>query len=187
MATRSGATVEDVLRLAAAGERFELVDGELVEMAPTGFEHGDVELHVGALLRAHADGSGLGKVVVGEVLFLLDRARGLARAADVAFVRSARLPAGRERRGAFAGAPDLAVEIVSPANSAGEMQRRVDEWLAAGTTIVLVLHPDERVVVAWRDGRAVALRGEDVVDLEAALPGFRCRARDLFPPDDEGS
>lgn len=79
------------------------------------------------------------------------------------------------------------MEIVSPANSAGEKQRRVGEWLAAGTTIVLVLHPGERVVVAWRDGRAVALHGEEVVDLEAALPGFRCRARDLFPAEDEGS
>ncbi len=46
MATRTRATVEDVLRLAGAGERYELVDGELIPMAPTGFEHGDLEWHI---------------------------------------------------------------------------------------------------------------------------------------------
>jgi len=89
------ATVDDVLRLADAGCRFELVGGELVEMSPTGFGHGDVELRVGRRLGDFVDRHRLGKVVVGEVLFQLDANGRLARAAGVAFVRRDRSPRSR--------------------------------------------------------------------------------------------
>lgn len=79
MATRTHPTVDDVLRLASEGERYELVDGELAAMSPAGLEHGDLELHIGSVLRSHAKEHRLGKVVVGEVLFQIDRDGKVAR------------------------------------------------------------------------------------------------------------
>ncbi|MBI2939879.1 MAG: Uma2 family endonuclease, partial [Chloroflexi bacterium] len=122
-------TVDDVLRLASEGKRYELVDGELVEMAPTGVGHGGIEMEVGSLLHSWARRHRLGLVVAGEVLFRLDPAGRLARAADVAFIRRERVPSKEAIDGAYSGAPDLAVEIVSPGDSPQSVQRKVDDWL----------------------------------------------------------
>ncbi|HVC32847.1 MAG TPA: Uma2 family endonuclease [Chloroflexota bacterium] len=181
MATRARATVDDVLRLAGEGERYELVDGELIEMSPTGFGHGYLEWHIASVLGSHVQKYDLGKVVVGEVLFQLDRGGRLARAADVAFVRKERLPTEQAEEKPFLGPPDLAVEIVSPSDSAEAIQRKVDDWLEHGTVIVLVAYPAQRRLALHRRGGATLLEGDDDVDLDPALPGFRCKARDLFP------
>jgi Uma2 family endonuclease len=114
-------------------------------------------------------------------LFRLDPESRLARAPDVAFVRRERLQ-GQDPTGAFIGAPDIAIEIVSPSDSAKDIQRKVEDWLTHGTLVVLVMYPETRSLVLWRSGRAVSLRDGDVVDLDDVLPGFRCTARELFPP-----
>jgi Uma2 family endonuclease len=188
MATRTRATVDDVLRLAAAGERYELIDGELAPMSPTGVEHGDIEIYAGWVLSNYVLPRKLGKVVGGEVLFGLDPEGTLARAPDLAFIRRERLR-GIDLTGPFNGAPDLAVEIVSPGDSAKDLQRKTETWLAHGTLAVLLMYPEARSVVLWRDSGAIRLSGDDVLDLDPALPGFRCVIRDLFPPplDDPGT
>lgn len=188
MATRTRATVEDVLRLAGAGERYELVDGELIPMAPTGFEHGDLEWHIAWVIGTYVRERRLGKVVVGEVLFQLDDAGRLARTADVAFVRRERLPSPEQASHAFRGAPDLAVEIVSPGDTAEAVMRKIEHWLEHGTRVVLVVYPDSRRIGRWGRDSGVIVHGDQEVDLEPALPGFHCRADALFPPalTDEG-
>lgn len=175
-------TAEDVLRLADAGQCFELVDGELVEMSPTSFLHGEIENLVGRRFGDDVERRNLGKVVTGEVLFQLDRSAAISRAADVAFVRRDRLPRQRNVSGAFEGAPDLAVEIVSPSNTAEQLQRKIRDWLTYGAVAVLVMFPSIPSVVLWRANGAVELQGDDLLDLDPALPGFRCPVRDLFPP-----
>jgi Uma2 family endonuclease len=182
MATRTRPTVDDVLRLGARGERFELIDGELVRMSPTGPEHGDVEAFAGTMLNNYVLPRRLGKVLVGEVLFRLDPASRQARAPDIAFVRRERWLAQTSLRGAFDGAPDLAIEIVSPSDSAKAVQRKVEDWLTYGTLAVLLMFPGEERVVRWTKEGALSLRGEDELSLDPELPGFRCQVRELFPP-----
>lgn len=188
MATRTLATIDDVLRLAAAGERYELIDGDLVPMSPTGLEHGDVEMYAGWFFTNYVLPRKLGKVVGGEVLFRLDAAGTVARAPDLAFIRRAPLQ-GIDPIGPFFGAPDLAVEIVSPSDSAKDLEQKVETGLAYGTLAVLLMYPGVQTVVLWRGGSGVRLRGDDELDLDPALPGFHCLVRDLFPPplDEPGS
>lgn len=181
MATKTKATVEDVLRLGAAGERYELVDGELVAMRPTGFEHGNVESWTGSVFTGFVVPRRLGRVLVGEPLFRLDRARGIGRAPDIAFVRRERL-IGCDLTGAFDGAPDLAVEIVSPNDSAKDVQEKVDQWLAYETGAVLLMYPATKRVILWRGDGAHRFSRDDELDLDPALPGFRCKVSELFPP-----
>ena len=185
MSVRTRATVDDVLRLASRGERYELVDGELVAMAPTGFEHGDIEWQVGFVLGTYVRERRLGTVVVGEVLFQLGPSGGLARAADVAFVCQERLPAHSDRAGVFHGAPDLAVEIVSPNETAENVQRKIYDWLEYGTPLVLIMYPTTRQVALWNRNGGAIFRAEEELSLDGVLPGFRCRASDLFPPTHE--
>jgi Uma2 family endonuclease len=181
MATRTAATVEDVLCLGAQGERYELVDGELVPMSPTGMEHARIEAFVTWVLNTYVLPRQVGEVFSGKGLFRLDLNAGIARAPDAAFIRQDRL-LGRNLVGAFDGAPDLAVEIVSPNDAAKDVQRKVEEWLGHGTIAVLLMYPETRSIVVWRRGQAVSAHDGDEVDLSDALPGFRSRAEDLFPP-----
>jgi Uma2 family endonuclease len=74
------------------------------------------------------------------------------------------------------------VEVVSPYDSAPEVEEKVHDWLNAGVRLVWVVHPSTRSVTVYRsrdDIRIVAedeeLNGGDV------LPGFACRVGDLFP------
>ena len=150
-------------------------------MSPTGLEHGDVEMFAGWVFNNYVIPRRLGKIVGGEVLFRLDPAGALARAPDIAFIRRERLH-GRDLTGPFDGAPDLAVEIISPSDSAKDVEQKVETWLSHGTLAVLIMYPGSRSVVLWRASGAVRLGGDDVLDLDPALPGFRCSVHELFPP-----
>ncbi|HEV8635807.1 MAG TPA: Uma2 family endonuclease [Chloroflexota bacterium] len=76
-------------------------------------------------------------------------------------------------------APDLVVEVVSPGDSAADVQDKVDTWLGFGTKAVWVLYPGPRLVVHRPDGTARALGLDDEIDGGDVLPGFRMRLRDL--------
>jgi Uma2 family endonuclease len=176
-------TAEELFELPDDGLRHELVEGELRTMTPAGFQHGDVALelafHVKAFVREH----GLGKVLAAETGFVLGRAPDTVRAPDVAFVRSDRVPAGRERRFAEL-APDLVAEVTSPADRVAEVNAKVGQWLDAGVRLVWVVDPETEVVVVHHpDGLARVLRGDDVLDGGDVLPGFRLPLPELFAQD----
>ncbi|MHC4934337.1 MAG: Uma2 family endonuclease, partial [Planctomycetota bacterium] len=104
-------TAEQLLRAGDIG-RCELVRGELRMMIPPGFAHGRITIKLTGPILKHVEANGLGIVVAAETGFLLARDPDTVRAPDIAFVRAARGP-GPER-GYFPGAPDLAVEVLSP-------------------------------------------------------------------------
>jgi Uma2 family endonuclease len=173
-------SADDLLRLPADGMRHELVDGELRTMAPAGGPHGRDALRIGARLLAHVEAHGLGEVLAAETGFLLRRDPDLVRAGDVAFVRADRLPAPGLPAGYVPLSPDLVVEVVSPNDSAADVQDKVDTWLRFGTQAVWVLYPGPRLMIHHPDGTARALGADDEIDGGAVLPGFRLRLRDLL-------
>lgn len=176
------ATIEDVLRLAAEGDSYELVDGVLVDLTPPGFDHGSIEHYASWVLGNHVIPRRLGRVVTGDTLFRLDPAGRHGRAADIAFVRRDRLPPGGSEPGAFPGAPDFAIEVISPTDRAADVQEKVDQYLAHGTEAVLLMYPTGRVVL-WRAGGAVELGAGDQLDLDFVVPGFAVRVGELFPSE----
>jgi len=173
-------TVEELLALGEEA-RYELIEGRLVPMSPTGLLHGDVELALAAALRAFVHPRRLGRVVVGEVGFVLRRDPDTVRAADVAFIRAERLPPEGLPTGFFEGAPDLAVEILSPSDRYPDLLYKISQWLEAGTQQVWVVDPARRTVTIFQpDGTLRLLHEPDELDGGDLLPGFRCPVRDLF-------
>lgn len=123
---------------------------------------------------------GLGHVL-GEVGCRLRRNPDTVRAPDVAFFRSERVPGGVFPTGYWEGAPDIIVEVVSPWDTASEIQTKVREWIEAGASLVLVAHPETRVIEAVRsltDRRRFQV-GE-MLDLSDLLPDFSIPVAEIF-------
>jgi Uma2 family endonuclease len=81
----------------------------------------------------------------------------------------------------FEGAPDLAVEVVSPHDSAAGMLDKVQSWLTHGTQLVWVVEPKTQTVTIYRsDGSARILQRTDTLDGETVLPEFRFELTKLF-------
>ena len=124
-------------------------------------------------------GNSLG-VVLTEGGFLLSRNPDTVRGPDVSFVRADRFNAEEAGRGYFRGAPDLAIEILSPSNRPGETHAKVADYLAAGTRLVWVIDPMQQIVSVYRSllsPRRIAADG--VLDGEDVLPEFSGSHRGL--------
>ena len=174
------ATLDEYLALPDDAFRYELQGGYLLSEPPPGFEHGDVYLELGVRLRRHARRTRAGSVVA-EVSFVLARDPDTVRVPDLAFVRAERVATLADRSRPFPGAPDLAVEVLSPSNTRGEIHAKVADYLAAGTVLVWLVEPESRSVVTYRELlHPVRHSGEDRLDAGEVLPGFAVRVAELF-------
>jgi len=183
MATKTRLTADDLWRLGTGDVRRELVKGEVIEMAPVGGVHGEISGRIYRKIAEHVDAHRGGKVVVGDVGFVLalpsdpDR----VRAPDVAFISTARLPGGVLPERFITGAPDLAVEVLSPSDNPVDVQQKVRDYLDAGARLVWVVTPQAQTVTVYRaDGSARLLREQDALDGEDVLPGLRVCLVDVF-------
>jgi Uma2 family endonuclease len=180
-ATKTLVTADDLLRMPRDPRaRYELVRGELVPMTPVGGEHGRITMRFGSRLLSHVEPLGLGEVMV-EVGFRLTRDPDTVRAPDISFVSAERVPPHGLPAGYIAGAPDLAVEVVSPDDTAAEIEAKVHEYLAHGVRLVLVVHPRTQSVTAYRpDGSARLFRSGEAIDGGDVVPGFSLPVDELF-------
>ena len=163
------------------GLRYELVRGGLRVMPPPEFEHGRVAAAIGGLLFVHLREHDIGVALAAETGFLTAHDPDTVRAPDAAFVAKARAEEVGHTTKYWPGAPELAVEVVSPSDTRDEVEEKALAWLAAGTIAVLVLDPARRTATVYRgEGEAHTHSGEEVVDLGAAVPGFSVRVAEVF-------
>ncbi|MGH8247923.1 MAG: Uma2 family endonuclease, partial [Gammaproteobacteria bacterium] len=123
----------------AGDRRVELVDGELVSMSPVGLTHAWVVGRFTHWLESFVGEKKLGRVGP-ELGCVLRRNPDVVRAPDVCFIASGRLR-GINQEGYFEGAPDLAIEVLSPDDTASAMQEKMREYLAAGARLVWFADP----------------------------------------------
>ena len=175
-------TADELIRLPDDGMRHELVKGELRTMPPAGGEHGEIAFHIGTVFSSHVRARDLGHLFAAETGFRIGRNPDTVRAPDVAFVAKGRLPGGRSPRNYPELAPDLVVEVMSPWDTAREINEKARDWLRAGVRAVVVVYPRTQSVRVHRSGDDVRLLGvADELDLVDVLPGFRCAVGELFP------
>ena len=173
-------TAEELEKLPEDDCRYELVEGRLIRMSPVGYLHGKIVLQFAALLLRYLEGRDLGTAVT-EVGFRLASNPDTVRAPDLAFIRQDRIPPV-DPQGFWQGPPDLAVEVLSPQDRPSDVRDKVEEYLLQGVTLVLVIDPGNKGVVAYRRLSApIALRaGDDLLECDDVVPGFRCTVRDIF-------
>jgi Uma2 family endonuclease len=179
--TRTLVTVEEFERLRDEDVRRELVRGEVIEVTPSGAEHSMIGAGIAAELRRAARAGGWGQAFGADCGFILAAEPGSVRAPDAAFVRTARLPSGRVPKSFFPGAPDLAVEVVSPDDTAAELHAKVGEYFAAGAQLVWVVYPEGREVYVYRSAAEIEVVGVGgILGGDPVLPGLSIPVAEIF-------
>ena len=174
-------TAEDLLDMPDDGFRYELVRGELRKMWPAGLFHGEYAGYITSSLGPYVRAQGLGKVYVAETGFRLASNPDHVRVPDVGFISSRRLQEIGESEGFFAGAPDIAVEVVSPRDRYSQVEEKVADWLGAGAQAVIVVDPSRRAVKVHRSlGDAAVLTEGDVLSVEDVVPGWQMSVAEVF-------
>ena len=173
-------TAEELWSLPVTETRRELVRGEVVEAMPPGGRHGAIAVILAMLLRIWTQKSVGGYVGV-EAGYILHRNPDTVRGPDVSYIRADRVPVSGIPEGFWTIAPDLAVEIVSPSETADEVREKVRDFLQGGTPLVWIVYPrTQEVVVHTADGLARTYSGEDVLEFPDVLPTFSCNVGELF-------
>jgi Uma2 family endonuclease len=181
MATTKLITAEDLFHMQEDEGRYELIKGELREMPPTGEEHGELSALLTGFLVVHVRQHHLGSVYAAETGFIVSRDPDVVLAPDVAFVRAGRLSADRDRRKYVEIPPDLAVEVISPSESPGDVTNTVKMYLDAGVQMVWVVYPRNKLISVYRADRTWdTFETGDQLDGGDVLPEFRLALTELF-------
>jgi len=123
----------------------------------------------------------LGVVYTGDTGFVLARQPDTVRGPDVAFLSNERERETKDARPYIPGAPDLAIEVISPGDRTREVLGKVSDYLAAGSRLVWVVTPVREEVSVFRSPFApLILAGPDLLDGEDALPGFSVTVAEIF-------
>ncbi|MEL6150978.1 MAG: Uma2 family endonuclease [Chloroflexota bacterium] len=163
-----------------AGQPYELVNGEVIAMPPAGYEAASIARRIAMYLGLFVDENDLGDVLAGDGGYKLDEIT--LRAPDASFVSKAKLAGQFDRSKYLNMPPDLAVEVVSPNDRAGEVRQKVALYLEKGVRMVWVVYPSTRIVdVYGPDGAATPYKDGDTLSGGDVLPGFTLPVTSIFP------
>lgn len=161
---------------------YEVVDNELVMSPKNNFSHGDICAQLSKALSIFADRHRLGKVLDSSTGFWMKNRN--CRAPDISFVSRNRIIAAGFRRSTqsfFRGAPDLAVEVLSPNSTRRDMDRRLEDFFESGTRLAWIIDPEnERAEVCHGTTDRALIASGGILDGEDVLPGFQFPIADLF-------
>jgi Uma2 family endonuclease len=133
------------------------------------------------MLAAHVRPRGLGRVFADGTGYELLRLPHTVRIPDVSFVRADRLPENGIGPGLLKLAPDLSVEVLSPSETASDLEEKLSDYTIAGTPLIWVIDPVRRtVMVLAADAPVRWLDERRALDGGVVLPGFSCIVSEIF-------
>jgi Uma2 family endonuclease len=176
-------TAEELMELPEkAGVIYELVRGELRRMTPSAALPGVVAMRLGRRMDAFVDTHKIGVCGTAESGFRLRSDPDTVRAPDVWFVRAERIPATGIPDSFWPGAPDLAVEVLSPFDRFSSVMEKVRDYLDNGARLVWVIDPKGRIAAVFREDRSGRLIGDDAtLDGDDVIPRFAVTLREILP------
>jgi Uma2 family endonuclease len=172
-------TDEELEALPKDGYKYELLDGELI-MSPAHAGHGKICVRLVILLGTFVDRHKLGDVYDSSTGFRL--APDVLLSPDVSFVTKARLKKILIAPDKFLlGAPDLAIEVLSPSDRLKQVHRKLDRYFDHGVRLVWwVDWTKEQVHIYTPDSVSALTRPTDILSGGDVLPGFKCRVSRIF-------
>jgi Uma2 family endonuclease len=177
MSTKTLMTVEEFAQMDTADtERYELVAGELVPLSGSTLFHNEIRDLLGHLLWIYFKSNPIGKAV-GENECQLSA--DTVRCPDISIFLADRLRQIDRKKSPTPLAPDIAVEILSPSQTAMDVRRKVRDYLRAGTKEIWLLdHSNGELMIQTKTG-ILALQGAEVLE-SSLLPGFSVPVADLL-------
>jgi Uma2 family endonuclease len=170
-------TAEDLLNMPEDDLRHELIKGELLTMPVPKLLHGFVTANLLMLLHVHVKTNNLG-LLVAESGFHLESGPDTVLGPDIAFVARDRV--GTDQDCFFPGAPDLAVEVLSPSDRRGKVERKTALYLELGAKSVWNVNPRKRTVEIFHADGGRWLLHEDDELVDDTVPGFRVLVSRIF-------
>lgn len=169
--------------------RFELVEGYVIEMAPPRYINSIIAHKVGMYLGLHVEENDLGYVSGADGGFALSASD--VRIPDVAFVAKERIQG--KIPNLISGAPDLAVEVISPSETPASINEKTRLYFDTGAKVVWIIYPDDRfaeIRTPSDEGFHVIIVGiDDILHAKSVLPDFELPLIKVFPksqPTPEG-
>ncbi|MDA0807491.1 MAG: Uma2 family endonuclease [Planctomycetota bacterium] len=160
-------------------QRCELIQGEIRRMSPAGSEHGWVVMNVAGPMMVYVKEKKLGYTFGAETGFIIERSPDTVRAPDVAFVAADRVTE-RLPTQFFPGPPDLAVEVLSPSDSASEVQEKAEAWLNSGCREVWLIDPRRKSATRLTPAKDSIIQQSVETLTTDLLPGFSLAVAELF-------
>ncbi len=171
-------TVPEFEKLSHDSHR-ELIRGTVIENSYLGAEAGIILGNVGGVVHVWAKQQA--KSYCGfRVGHVLARNPDTVRTADVSYIRAEHFSEKNIPEGFWDLAPDLAVKVISPWETAQGIRDKVTDFLTASTRLVWVVYPrTQEVTVHTPDALARTYGVNDILEFDV-LPGFTCSVKDLF-------
>lgn len=177
-------TADDLLEM-PDGDRYELVDGELVEKLMSE-ESNVIAGGLLGLLLEFVKPKKLGFVIPEQTYRCFPDDPNKIRRPDVSFILAEKRPHGPRRRGHTPDPPDIAIEVVSPGDTVYDLESKLADYAAARIPLVWVVNPERRTVAVYTGGLSPTVLGpDDTLTGGDILPGFSTKVADLFPPEDQ--
>ena len=172
---------EDLYSLPDDERKYELQAGVILSEPTTGGRHGRVSANLIARLVFWVRRHKLGVVYSNDTGYLLARNPDTVRGPDISFLTKKRFDEIEDDVRLIPGAPDLAIETVSPSDTPSHIHAKVGDYLAAGTRLVWIVDPGRHEVTVYTTLLApVILKASDRLDGGELLPGFSVRVAELF-------
>lgn len=169
-------TVSEFEKMAESYERFELLDGKLVEKPVPRVEHSLIAEIIKDDFKVLNLQKNVGLMLPEVSVYIRSD---YSPAPDLSFWKAERAPS---RKVLIAPRPDLAVEIQSPGQSLISLKKKAQEYLKGGVLLVWIVQPEKQLVLVYRQGQAaletVQLEGE--LSGEDVIPDFKLPVRKLF-------
>jgi len=181
-ATASGKiwTDEEFMALPDDGNRYEVVNGELIAVGSASARHGYYVSLIHIILGAYVHSQKIGFTFDSDTSFKMKS--GNRRSPDCSFFSKERLRSlGGIPKGYIEGSPDLVVEVLSEVNTVGEIHNKIVEYFENGSRLVWLIHPEEKYVLVYRQPEPTALkRPGDILEGEEVIPGFTLDLSEFF-------
>jgi Uma2 family endonuclease len=146
----------------------ELIGGEVVKVPPPPQLHNLVKINIiGALLQYERAQRKLAVKVLAEMAFIVTSHDTFVP--DASVILKSRLNPRKHKY--ITGAPELAIEVVSPTDKATHLKSKVDPYLANGSNTVWVVFPDAKSVMVHTSGSVRELKADQKIE-DPLLPGF---------------
>jgi Uma2 family endonuclease len=176
---KTAVTGEQLLEMGDIG-RVELVNGEIIELMPTGHRHGKIEALIAFFLIGFVRQYKLGHILTGETGIYTRRNPDTVRGIDVAYISNERF-SQVQATGFLDVAPELVVEVMSPTDRWIDIQEKLAEYFNIGVQLVWLVDPQLEQIHVYRSlDDTSRLTAEDELTAAEILPGFSVPISEIF-------